>query len=829
MTRFTSRISTEFSKRIAIVLVLVLAVCPCVFAVEAKANIQVLSLHESVDFLLEFDDTLFDIDARTYNHEMAVTSMCMAMSAFRPYKSESNNYSSPDESLLAFLTSAGFSDFVSDDYDKNPSLYTVATAIGQKTLTDSKGNPYTVIAVGVCGGGYADEWLSNFTVGNGNRHKGFDSAAHMVVNRIFGYIGTRNITGRIKVWISGYSRAAAVSNIAAADLTSSGFFREEDVFAYTFATPNTVKNPEREYSNIFNIVGQYDIVPMVPLSVWGYTRYGKVLTTPLQETDSDYISRVQAGPDEVHRMFTGTSYWNNVELNNELHSMLSFLAEICPTTEIYEKCLQDRIISIMSNRNPVNILRNLFEIADDQRLITEENRDEANQFINRFARLIYNVLTGSTDNDQWNSDTPIMANLAHEHGPEVYFSWVMGGNSKVSFTENHAYATVGIYPIEKKWDYVLKVVDESDGSVVAEVENSVVTYYSETFHPHVAISPDRALFRLPLDGKFSIVVEGEDSCEYAVIYMPTEPAGFISEDIYLTFKTVEGGRSVAFTTGMNMTDEWDFFSAESDGFNENEIRLIQGYEKLPVSWKTIVISLIVSPIVLIMFITWIALFVSSKVRKTHFRSLDYLLGCTFVLLAIFDSFFMLIVRGLVYQLLIRVLIGLVLFLVSRKRGKGFTAVSALLLVFSVANLVLVLELTVSLCLMAAGYIFMIVICLRKKKLAVNRIIYWVACSAILCALLRFRLDFSILDLAMVSAAALIPFAAWDYSQGFRNAGLLLLVQDVAYKLFLYSVDRYISLYLFYMSAFYLALLIIAMSEKKPKMEYNTQIKEIENG
>ena len=42
---------------------------------------------------------------------------------------------------------------------------------------------------------------------------------------------------RIKVWISGYSRATAVSNVTAGTLVNTGFLPKEDVYAYTFAPP----------------------------------------------------------------------------------------------------------------------------------------------------------------------------------------------------------------------------------------------------------------------------------------------------------------------------------------------------------------------------------------------------------------------------------------------------------------------------------------------------------------------------------------------------------------------------------------------------------------
>ena len=205
-------------------------------------------------FTVQFEDTYFDGSSFDYNHKLAQASLGMAMSAFRPTYDKSGK-TRPQEHVEQFLIDCGFTYIHSDDYDKNPSLYTVATEIGRKMMVDSNGEPYTLIAVAVCGGGYSNEWLSNFTVGTETEHEGFASAAHLVVDRIFGYIGRANIKGRIKIWISGFSRAAAVGNITAARLVDSGVFSQDDIFAYLFATPRTTKDPRPgAYNNIFSIV-----------------------------------------------------------------------------------------------------------------------------------------------------------------------------------------------------------------------------------------------------------------------------------------------------------------------------------------------------------------------------------------------------------------------------------------------------------------------------------------------------------------------------------------------------------------------------------------------
>ena len=49
------------------------------------------------------------------------------------------------------------------------------------------------------------------------------------------------------------------------------------VFAYTFASPGTTTYANAtadRYKSIFNIINEDDLVPQLPMSAWGFTRYG---------------------------------------------------------------------------------------------------------------------------------------------------------------------------------------------------------------------------------------------------------------------------------------------------------------------------------------------------------------------------------------------------------------------------------------------------------------------------------------------------------------------------------------------------------------------------
>ena len=183
--------------------------CP-VYPVRAGINLR--SNREAFEFDIHFTEYPFWQSATQYDGNLAVMSLAMALSANRALNPslESTKGFDPSLHLEKFLTDAGFSQIRKDDYSKETSMYTISMAMGAKQMKKDGEKPFTLIAIGVCGGGYGNEWQSNMTPGYGNLHKGFLSAAQLVIDRLAGYILTNDIKGDVKIWISGFSRAAAV-------------------------------------------------------------------------------------------------------------------------------------------------------------------------------------------------------------------------------------------------------------------------------------------------------------------------------------------------------------------------------------------------------------------------------------------------------------------------------------------------------------------------------------------------------------------------------------------------------------------------------------------
>lgn len=96
--------------------------------------------------------------------------------------------------------------------------------------------------------------------------------------------------------VTGHSRGAAVANILGAKLTDR--FGAENVYAYTFATPRTVRGEYPSYDNIFNVINPCDMVPMLPLEAWGFERYGIDRVLPVDTADA---AMLQAAKDAYAR------------------------------------------------------------------------------------------------------------------------------------------------------------------------------------------------------------------------------------------------------------------------------------------------------------------------------------------------------------------------------------------------------------------------------------------------------------------------------------------------------------------------------------------------
>lgn len=240
-----------------------------------------LSKYRDVDVLgklpFYYSDSFFSHSACSYDHKLAKMSFGATMAAFT-YKKQGDKY------IRSLLNAVGCDDrsIKTEKYDTNlPTDDSCAYALASKHLP---GN-YHLIPVFIRSHRYGGEWVSNAHVIDEScpgYAAGFKTAADKLYDELIRYIDTKGFEkGRVKLWICGFSRGGAIANLLGARLTLESGISKDNIFVYTFATPNTVFDKSAVFiDNIFNIVSEMDSVPRMPLSLWGFTRYGTDLYLP---------------------------------------------------------------------------------------------------------------------------------------------------------------------------------------------------------------------------------------------------------------------------------------------------------------------------------------------------------------------------------------------------------------------------------------------------------------------------------------------------------------------------------------------------------------------
>jgi len=266
-----------------------------------------------------YDEDFFTQNARDFNPELAYMTLCLASSAYNSAYASVGNYDAQiaGKNVSDLLTKIGFENVELESetasYGVKPGDDTVAAALASKPY-GANGTQYTLIAVAVRGGNYEREWHDNFLIGEETTHEGFSKASYKVIEAIRDYIKEQEITGNVKIWITGYSRASATANLTAARLLDGAVadlvnLDSSDLYAYCFATPANTRDTkvhDEKYAGIFSIVNPVDAVPMVAPADWGFDRYGTILYLPSAGLSVNY-------PNVLGTLENAYAYVSNAE------------------------------------------------------------------------------------------------------------------------------------------------------------------------------------------------------------------------------------------------------------------------------------------------------------------------------------------------------------------------------------------------------------------------------------------------------------------------------------------------------------------------------------
>ena len=228
-----------------------------------------------------YSDSFFMEDEETFSLPLAELSLSLALSSFSSNELKKDIKKQP-KNIIAFLSDAGFKDIEVPPYFYEPSKQDgVAYAIGKKKIRGR--NKFTLLAIGVRGGNYGKEWSSNFEVGDKGIHKGFALASSLVMEGLERYIKAHHIKGNLVIWIAGFSRGAALSNILAFHIRNGVMnlpkkAKLERLYAYCFACPHTSIEPIKEEKGIYNVLNPNDVITHFPC--WGMRRFGTDIVLP---------------------------------------------------------------------------------------------------------------------------------------------------------------------------------------------------------------------------------------------------------------------------------------------------------------------------------------------------------------------------------------------------------------------------------------------------------------------------------------------------------------------------------------------------------------------
>lgn len=243
-----------------------------------------------------YSDELFTKSGYTYRQDLAEMSLGLAFAAFSSKDSQySDNYATGNRNFVSMAEQCGFENIQSNKWMFQPAeTDSIGINCASKTIRDNGGS-YTLIAVGVRGNNYHAEWGGNARLDATGEHKGFALGRDQALDYLRSYIADTGISGRVKIWIAGYSRSAAVANMVSGALDNGYSLGEgvslspHDLYCYCYETPmGTTKNQVqgRLYDNIQNLVNANDLVTYVAFDNWDFARYGVDHVVPTKGDDN---------------------------------------------------------------------------------------------------------------------------------------------------------------------------------------------------------------------------------------------------------------------------------------------------------------------------------------------------------------------------------------------------------------------------------------------------------------------------------------------------------------------------------------------------------------
>ncbi len=539
------------------------------FSTGARVTYRDENKKTDVEMPYVFDWTAVDFSKSSfeYNWELSMIAYGMTLSAFESYgKVETSNgeygVKNAEKFLVEGLRFDKDSFKYNEGYNYPPKTYTIGVCAASKKI-DVEGEEYTFVAVPIRGAGYEAEWASNVKVGNGATHEGFEDAASQVIDFLKDYIKKQRITGKVKILVTGYSRAGGTTNLATAmidkgalDDISGISLEKKDVYGFCFEPPATTTlseaKDESKFGNIYSFINYCDIVPKVPaLAGWGFTHYGKELYYPDQFTKSKLYYNMYKEFDQKYHEYTGqwyddTEFVDHCNTAGNLRTWLDlFTNDLCQTVsredyheiefgvwylagEISDFDLINKIEAFLlgvatSGTKTGNELLSHYMYSNDFEKIVDTGRRMNKKLQNLFLthrRDPSGEIRGVANLYLNFSENPVM----QEHYPMVNFTWhsLCGDlDPAENLTPNRLKYVLVNCPVD------VKLYDAGTGSLVAQIVDGEDWECNECPVEAFVDNNGQKVFVVPENANWNIEIKATDEGSVNVSVMDyTESEGF---------------------------------------------------------------------------------------------------------------------------------------------------------------------------------------------------------------------------------------------------------------------------------------------------------------
>ena len=229
-------------------------------SINVSSTIPSLALGKA-DYELKFsyNDNLFDEPSTTINPKLAMLSYGLSCA------------SGSIEEIGHFYTQLEAKDVVLSDAYEETTEHSIGYSFAHRKTDEAE-----IVFTTVRGFSYTEEWVDNLTIGYQGNHEGFEACAIEIYRSLENYLATLK-TKNVKLLVTGYSRAGAVSNVLAHLILSNTapIVPAKDVYVYTYEAPGCLLEENApKYKNVFNMVNSADLIPMIPPTKYGFTRCG---------------------------------------------------------------------------------------------------------------------------------------------------------------------------------------------------------------------------------------------------------------------------------------------------------------------------------------------------------------------------------------------------------------------------------------------------------------------------------------------------------------------------------------------------------------------------